>query len=283
MKYLILGAGGMAGHMIVNYLIEQGQDVEGVARRNLSFCKIHQMDATDFTKLKELIEINQYDVIVNCIGLLNANADDHIDQAILINSYLPHFLANITKNAKTKVIQMSTDCVFSGKKGNYTETDLPDGETYYDRTKALGEIIDEKNLTFRNSIIGPDINEQGIGLFNWFMKQNGTISGYTKSIWSGVTTLTLAKAIYQAAQQELNGLYNLVNNEAINKYELLKLFNQYSNKNLELHKVDGIRHDKSLCNTRNDFNFEVPSYEIMVKEMFEWISEHKELYPHYFK
>lgn len=283
MKYLVLGAGGMAGHIITHYLKEQGEEVEGLERRELSYCKTYNMDATQFNKLEQIIKENNYDVIINCIGLLNQNAEDNVDLAILLNSYLPHFLSKVTKNMKTKVIQMSTDCVFSGKKGHYTENDFPDGETYYDRTKALGELNDEKNLTFRNSIIGPDINENGIGLFNWFMKQDGEINGFEKSIWTGVTTLTLAKAMHKASYENLTGLYNLVNNEIISKYGLVNLFNKYSKKGLTIHKVDGIIHDKSLYRTRNDFSFDVPSYEQQIKEMFEWINSHKELYPHYFK
>lgn len=283
MKYLILGAGGMAGHIITHYLIEQGEEVEGLERRELPYCKTYNMDATHFNELQIIIEQNNYDIIINCIGLLNQNAEDNVDLAILLNSYLPHFLAKVTKNMKTRVFQMSTDCVFSGKRGHYTENDFPDGETFYDRTKALGELNDEKNLTFRNSIIGPDINENGIGLFNWFMNQEGTINGFEKSIWTGVTTLTLAKAMHKASYDGLTGLYNLVNNKVISKYELVSLFNKYTNKQLVINKVDGIVHDKSLLRTRNDFNFEVPSYEQQVKEMIEWIDSHKHLYSLYYK
>lgn len=283
MKYLVLGAGGMAGHIITNYLLEQGESVDGLERRELSYCKTFVMDATQFDKLKEVIGAGEYDYIINCIGLLNTACDEHIDLAILLNSYLPHFLVETTRELKTRVIQMSTDCVFSGKKGNYTELDNPDGETNYDKTKALGEINDKKNLTFRNSIIGPDINESGIGLFNWFMKQTGEINGFEKSIWTGVTTLTLAKAMHKASYDHLTGLYNLVNNIVTNKYELCSMFNKYMNKELKINKINGINHDKSLYRTRNDFNFEVPSYKQQIKEMSDWINSHKELYPHYFR
>ena len=281
MKYLILGAGGMAGHMIVNYLKEQGEEVDGLEKRKLSYCKTYIMDATKFNELHQLIELGKYDIVINCIGLLNDNAENNIDQAILLNSYLPHYLAKVTKNMKTKIIHMSTDCVFSGKIGHYTENDIPDGETYYDKTKALGELNDDKNLTFRNSIIGPDININGIGLFNWFMKQSGGITGFEKSIWTGVTTLTLAKAMHRASYTGLTGLYNLVNNETINKYELINLFNKYTDKKLVVKKVDGVIQDKSLYRTRNDFDFIVPSYEKQVEEMCEWIQNHQELYSHY--
>lgn len=283
MKYLVLGAGGMAGHLITNYLLEQGETVEGLARYRLSYCKTHVMDVTDFNSLKKIILENNYDYIINCIGILNQKAEENVDDAILLNSYLPHFLVAVTQNIDTRVIHMSTDCVFSGKKGKYTENDFPDGETYYDRTKALGEIIDSKNLTFRNSIIGPDMNENGIGLFNWFMKQQKDINGYEGSKWTGVTTLTLAKAMHRASKEKLTGLYNLVNNDIINKYELISLFNKYTGKNLIIHKIDGVIQDKSLLRTRNDFQFLVPSYEEQISDMIKWINSHKEFYPHYFE
>lgn len=283
MKFLVLGAGGMAGHTIAIYLSEQGEYVEGVAMSDLSFCKTYIMDVTNFNELEKLIKSNSYDVVINCIGILNQNAENNKAQAILLNSYLPHFLAKITEDTNTRIFQMSTDCVFSGKRGNYTEFDYTDGETYYDRTKALGELNDKKNLTFRNSIIGPDINLDGIGLLNWFMKQDEEVSGFEKSIWTGVTTLTLAKAMHVASHEDIVGLYNLVNNKITNKYELLTLFNKYSNKNIKINKVEGIMQDKSLYRTRNDFSFIVPAYDMQIKEMFDWISLHKDLYRHYFK
>jgi dTDP-4-dehydrorhamnose reductase len=222
--------------------------------------------------------------VINCIGILNKNAEINKHEAVFLNSYLPHYLSYITKNIETKVIQMSTDCVFSGKSGNYVENSFRDGETFYDRTKALGELESNKDLTFRNSIVGPDMNKDGIGLFNWFMKQTGKIKGYAKAIWTGITTLTLAKAMEKATKDNLVGLYNLVNNESITKYELLKLFNKYfKNDQLTINKSDDVVLNKSLINNRNDFDFIVPSYEDMIKDMKEWVINHKELYPHYFE
>ena len=231
----------------------------------------------------EVITQGNYDVIVNCIGILNEEAEHNKHQAVFLNSYLPHFLSFITKDLKTKVIHMSTDCVFSGDKGNYSEADFRDGKTFYDRSKALGELENKKDLTFRNSIIGPDMNENGIGLFNWFMKQEGSIGGFTKAIWTGVTTLTLAKAMEQAAEEDLVGLYNLVNNKTITKYSLLNLFNDhFKNGIIDITKNEAVVMDKSVLNTRNDFSFVVPSYEQMILEMRKWIVEHKEMYPHYY-
>ncbi len=177
---------------------------------------------------------------------------------------------------------MSADCVFSGEKGIYVESSVPDGKSHYDITKAQGEINDDKNLTLRNSIVGPDMNENGLGLFNWFMKQTGHLQGHQRAIWTGVTTLTLAKAIEQAAEQDLKGLYHLVNNSFINEYELFCLFNkQMKQGKLDITASYQAAPDKSLTNTRGDFDFEVPSYKDMIIEMKEWIMRHKALYPHY--
>lgn len=284
MKYLVLGAGGMAGHLISIYLQEQNQTVEGIARRKLPFCKTYLMDVADLVKLREVIITNKYDFIVNCIGVLNQKADNDIANAVLINSYLPHYLTKVVSDLPTKVIHISTDCVFSGKKGPYMENSHPDGENYYAQTKALGEIKSHRHITFRNSIVGPDINPNGIGLFNWYMLQENEIKGYEKSIWTGVTTLTLAKAILKIGRQNMGGIYNLVNNQSISKYQLLMLFNKYSNKNLKINKVDGIIHNKSLkCTRLHETDFVVPDYEDMISEMFDWIDSHKDLYPHYFR
>lgn len=273
----------MAGHIISIYLKEQGYNVDALSRREFKHCKNIIQDVTDFESLKEIIYKNEYDCIINAIGILNKSAENNKAEAVLLNSYLPHFLRKITKDSKTKIIHLSTDCVFSGKKGNYKEQDLKDGESFYDRSKSLGEIDNDKDLTFRNSIIGPDLEKNGIGLFNWFMKQNQKINGYNKVFWTGVTTLTLAKAIDNAIQSDLTGLYHLVNNKKISKYNLLKLFNEhFKNNRINIDKVNKPVSDKSLINTRKDFDFKVPDYTIMIKEMKSWIDNHKELYRHYF-
>jgi dTDP-4-dehydrorhamnose reductase len=284
MKILVLGSTGMAGHTISIYLKESGHDVTGFSRRRFEYCNNIIGDVTNFPFLKNVIIEGNYDAVINAIGILNKDAEDNKPLAVLLNGYLPHYLTQITKDLKTKVIHMSTDCVFSGKTGGYTETSYRDGETFYDRSKALGELENNKDLTFRNSIIGPDLNENGMGLFNWFMKQEGQINGYTHAIWTGVTTLTLAKAMERALEENLTGLYNLVNNECINKFDLLKLFNKYiKEESLTILPSEDFVVDKSLINNRNDFEFVVPSYEQMILEMKEWIEIHKVYYPHYFE
>ena len=283
MKLAVLGATGMAGHTISICLSELGYDVVAISRKEFPYLKNILLDMSDTKKLKDILIQGNFDAVINCVGILNQDAEDNKAEAVLLNAYLPHFLVSVLKETNTKVIHMSTDCVFSGREGNYKEDSIPDGQTFYDKTKALGEIKDNKNLTFRNSIVGPDTNKNGIGLFNWFMKQDGQINGFTKAIWSGVTTVTLAKAMDKALKENLTGLYNLVNDEPINKFELLNLFNKHmKNESVTILPSESIVLNKSLINTRNDFSFTVPSYEDMVIEMKEWIYEHKNLYPHYF-
>ena len=282
MKVLVLGATGMAGHMISLYFKERGHSITAFSMTPFVHCENIVGNAFDVTLLKKVITEGEFDGIINCIGVLNQRAEDNKSSAVYLNSYLPHQLVDLTKGTRTKLIHMSTDCVFSGKTGNYTEESFRDGETFYDRSKALGEILDDKNLTFRNSVVGPDINENGIGLFNWFMKQKGTIGGFTDVMWTGVTTLTLAKAMEQALQEDLTGLYNLVNNTSISKHDLLCLFNKYFRRGrIEIIPNDKIKVKKTLVKTRGDFSFAVPSYEQMVAEMYDWVMTHRELYPHY--
>ena len=281
-KILVLGSVGMAGHTITLYFKERGYDVTAFSIYPFPFTKNIIGDAFDINQFKQIIRTDDYDVIINCIGLLNQVAEQNPSKAVYLNSYLPHFVCDAVREKKTKLIHMSTDCVFAGNTGPYFENSLRDGTAFYDRTKALGEVEDEKSLTFRNSIIGPDMNENGIGLFNWFMRQKGTLSGYTGALWTGVTTLTLAKAMEQAIKENLTGIYNLVNNESISKYNLINLFNRhFRNNRLVINQDDKLQLDKSLRNTRKDFSFVVPSYEQMIIEMKEWIENHLELYSHY--
>ena len=281
---LVLGSIGMAGHLITLYFKEQGYNVTAYSMQPFPYCNNIIGNALETENFKNMLLERDYDVVINCIGILNQVADENQSLAVYLNSYLPHLVADTLKDKKTKLIHMSTDCVFAGNSGPYFEDSLRDGKTFYDRSKALGEVEDNKNLTFRNSIIGPDMNENGIGLFNWFMKQRGEVNGFTGAMWTGVTTLTLAKAMEQAIKEDLCGLYNLVNNTSISKYDLLCLFNKYfRNNELKINKSESLNLDKSLRRKRNDFSFVVPTYEEMVSEMSDWVNNHKDLYPMYFK
>lgn len=282
MKFFVLGCNGMAGHLISLYLKEQGHYVFGLDKCMPRYVDGIAEDARNVEKIRQIISEGQFDTVINCIGILNQFAEQNKALAAFLNSFLPHFLAEITEETDTQVIHMSTDCVFSGRRGEYTEDDFRDGETFYDRSKALGELEDNKNITLRNSIVGPDISAEGIGLMNWFMKQNSSINGYTKAMWTGQTTLQLAKTMEIAAKEKASGLYNTVPECSISKYELLCLFNRYLRDNsIQIVPVEGVNADKSLRRTRYKFDYRIPDYEVMVAELAEWMKRHKKMYPHY--
>ena len=283
MKFLILGCNGMAGHTISLYLKEQGYEVDGFAREESRFVRTLVGDVRELKTVRKVIEDGQYDAAVNCIGLLNKFAENNHEAAVFLNSYFPQFLAGITAHTSTQIIHISTDCVFSGSRGGYTETDLPDGELFYDRSKALGELANKKDITFRNSIVGPDLKKDGIGLVNWFMQQKGRVKGYKNAMWTGQTTLQLAKTIENAAIQHVHGLYNMVPEKCISKYDMLILFNQYLRKEpIEITPEENFRIDKSLKRTNFErFSYKIPGYEKQVRELGEWMRKHREQYPHY--
>lgn len=279
---MVLGAGGMAGHVVSLYLRENGFLVDTLSAKNALDKDTYLVDVTDTQKLKDVLAAKQYDVIINCIGLLVKQSEERKDLAVYLNAYLPHFLENYYKDTKTRIIHLSTDCVFSGKSAPYKEDSKYDGELFYDRSKALGEIINDKDLTFRMSIIGPDMNEAGIGLFNWFYKQTGEISGYTTAIWSGITTIELAKGIKAAIEQNLTGLYHLVPGSNISKHDLLGLFKEvFGRQDIDIKPAGDVKLDKTLINTRKDFSFEVADYKSMIEEMKDWITAHQAIYQHY--
>ena len=269
-KILIFGARGMLGHIAARYLRQQGCYEVVSCVRNAAASDEIGLDVTDFPRVKSVLEEQRPDIVLNCIGMLVKACSDRPDMAILINSYFPQVLARLGKELHFKLVHISTDCVFSGKKGNYKDTDFRDGDTPYARTKALGEVIDDHNLTIRTSIVGPELKSNGTGLFHWFMQQHGEIKGYTHAYWSGVTTLELSKCIHAAIQQNLTGLYQLSMPEKISKYELLKLFQKIWKKDdVTILPYDDYFCDKSMLISNNSsFIYNAPaSYETMLKEL----------------
>lgn len=284
-KIIVLGSGGMAGHVIYLTLKQHPAlfNVVGIARKKNVIGPDHIMDLSDTDALQKFIGAENPDIIINAVGILNQSAELFPDESILINSYLPHFLARITANTNCRVFQISTDCVFSGKKGGYIEDDEKDGAGCYAQTKAMGELNNNTDLTIRTSIIGPDLNANGIGLFNWFTKQKGEICGYTKAFWTGVTTIELALAIIHLIKEHKSGIYHLVNEEKISKYDLLRLFMEnFPDTAVKcINPAEQYVVDKSLVNTRTDILYKVPAYATMVSQMKEWVKKNETLYPHY--
>lgn len=281
---LVLGAGGMAGHIVALYLTEKGFDVDTLSAKNAFDGNTRLVNVHNLGKFKEALSVKQYDVIVNCIALLVKDSEEKKDEAIYINSYLPRFLEHYFKDGKTKVIHISTDAVFSFKNPPYQEDSFCDGESFYGRTKALGEIINSKDLTLRTSIVGPVMREGAAGLFNWFYSQKGEVPGYTDALWSGVTTIELAKGIKAAIDQGLSGLYHFVPKEGVSKFDLLTLFKEsFNRKDINLKPVEGFVVNNVLKNTRHDFDYKVSDYKTMINEMRAWIKNHPEFYGHYEK
>lgn len=277
MKVLILGSQGMLGHVVEQYFQEKGHTTKGTSRAG--------GDGTyAFDAMKNLQDVEAFiddfkpDVVVNCVGILNKVAEDNKSLAVMANSYLPHYVGEVCRNKGVKFVHVSTDCVFDGKaNGGYTEESFRTAVDFYGRSKALGEINDDVNVTLRTSIVGPDKNQNGTGLFQWFMNQEGKTGGFDKVVWTGVTTIELAKAIEKAIENNLTGLRHVVNNETIDKYSLLSLFKKHFNKEIEIERKSDYVSNKTLVRT-TDFDFQVPSYDDMVKEMSEWVTNHSFLY-----
>jgi len=276
-KALIVGGDGMLGHVAKLYLRERGHEVRATSR---GIDADYQFDVT-----KNLHDVGQFiadfepDAVINCIGILNRVAEEDKPLAVHVNSYLPHYLGGLCVQRGSKFVHISTDYVFEGDGvGGYTETSPRDATSFYGRSKALGEIDDTSSLTLRTSIVGPDTSDRGIGLFQWFMSQQGEVGGFDKVYWSGVTTLQLASSIEVAIQNDLTGLRHVANGEKIDKFSLLELFKKHFRKDITITRKSDYASDKSIvCTT--DFDFQVPSYDQMVKEMSEWVSSHEGIYP----
>ncbi|WP_224728274.1 dTDP-4-dehydrorhamnose reductase family protein [Cysteiniphilum sp. JM-1] len=284
-KVLVIGAGGMLGHLLVQYLRETASYELFTASRTPKNESHHfQLDVYERDKLEKLIENIAPNYVINCVGVLVQDAQNHPDNAIYVNAYFPHFLDRLSQALNYKLVHISTDCVFDGKKGGYTEVDIPNETNFYGRSKALGEVVNDRNLTIRTSIIGPETKAQGVGLFHWFMQQKGDIQGFSKAIWSGVTTLELAKFIHflMLNQLPLNGLIHLGNNQRISKKDLLCICQKVFNKrdvNIQDNAV--FESDKSFISTRSTVDYIVPDYEVMIVEMHHWINMHRAHYPMY--
>ena len=267
-KVLVLGSSGMMGHILVGYLTQNTSfQVYNVSRKDKINSETIVCDVLDLKKIESIIFDIDPDYIINAIGILVKESETNIINAILINSLFPHKLKNIADNINANLIHLSTDCVFDGLTGNYNENSLKTPIDINGKTKDLGEIINENHLTIRTSIIGPEIKDNGAGLFLWLLKmKNQEINGFQKSIWSGLTTLELSKALVYSIKNNIKGLIHIHNNP-INKYDLLCLINTEFNLNIKINKIDGIISDKSLTSIRDDFSYKVCPYKVMIHDL----------------
>jgi len=277
MRVMILGASGMQGHVITRWL-RQNTDwaVRTHVRRSTQFDSIPSFDG-DLYQGDILIDmmIDQFEpeVVINCVGILPARCRAAPPVAAYINTYLPHLLASRGKAHGFRVIHLSTDCVFSGKDGKapYHECSIKSESGIYGVTKSAGEISDDHALTIRTSIIGPELKEDGTGLFHWFMKQEGAISGWTNAFWNGVTTLELAKFIQHSIESKYSGLCHFHAAESVSKFDLLHIFKVCYEKEIEIiPKSIENTIDKRLVSTRGDIDFEAKKIGQLVAEQKAW-------------
>lgn len=283
-KMLIIGSKGMAGHVLYNYFKSKKEfEVIDISRNSEYFESDYYCDVSNKTALEEILKKVKPEIVINCIGILNDDAETHPDKAIFYNAWFPHFLAKQGDKYGFRLIHISTDCVFNGEKGGYIESDDKDGIGFYAKSKALGEVEYGDHLTIRTSIIGPELKEDGIGLFNWFMNQQGKVKGYDQAFWGGVTTLELAKAIDNYIHTDIIGLIHLTNNIRISKYELLSIIKTtFERQDLVIHADHEKKVDKSLVSTRKDVEHQVPGYEEMIIELYEMMNNRGVIYNKYF-
>lgn len=280
-RILILGSAGMAGHVVKKRLMDSGKYIVGeLARTATSGGFSYNVDVTDLDALDHAITAFNPDVIINCIGVLNRDAEENPDKAVFLNSFLPHHLARKATAVGGRLIHISTDCVFSGAKGNYNDSDPKDGIGFYAQSKALGEVVYDAHLTIRTSIVGPEIKTSGIGLLHWFLRNEAKeIKGYKNVYWGGVTTIQLGIAIEHAIEQPVSGLVHLTNGIKISKYELISIFKNVFQKKVLIKPDTDYKVDKSLAVSVNTKLLgEVPSYEKMILDMKSWMEKNRDLY-----
>ncbi|MDC0309225.1 SDR family oxidoreductase [bacterium] len=280
MRVLILGVTGMLGNAMFRVFAEIPEhEVYGSARSesakhyfndDLGQNIICGVDAENHDSLTRVFGLVKPDVLINCVGLVKqlADAGDPL-LAMPINSMLPHRLAALCRVYGARFVHISTDCVFSGKKGAYLETDFPDADDLYGRTKLLGEVDSVHTITLRTSIIGHELF-RGRSLINWFLSQHGSIKGFTRAIFSGVPTVVLAKIIRDVIilRPELHGVYHVAA-KPISKYDLLNLISEVYGKQIEIVPDDKLVIDRSLNaeRFREATGYVAPAWDEMIKFM----------------
>ncbi|HEY8911161.1 MAG TPA: SDR family oxidoreductase [Desulfosporosinus sp.] len=281
-KVLILGGSGMLGHTLFCYLSgDPSLDVFATVRSSKKLSgwlptdhlkkvrldvDIHQIDSL----VKVFAEVKP-DLVVNCIGIIKQvpEAQDPI-ATITANALLPHRIALLCSVVGARMIHVSTDCVFDGEKGGYSERDLPNAPDLYGRTKLLGEVAYSHCVTLRTSIIGHELKST-YGLVEWFLSQKEKVHGFRKVIYSGFPTVELSRIIgdYVIPNPELSGLYH-VSSDPISKYELLKLTNIQYGRNIEIKLEDSSRLDRSLDSSlfRSLTGYNPPTWTELVRRMY---------------
>lgn len=288
-RILILGASGMLGHKLTQALSGKF-DCTATLRGKLSdmaFSAIYDqskiiesINAVDFDTIRHAIITSNPDVVVNCIGVIKQHPDagDAVN-AICINSLLPHQLYGFCAEKGIRLIHVSTDCVFSGREGYYSEGSIPDPIDLYGRSKLLGEIQNDAALTIRTSIIGRELRNE-LGLLEWFMSNKGkVVSGYSQAIFSGLTTLSLSNLIGELIEdyEDLSGVYH-VSSDPISKLALLNIINRIFDLEIEIIPEKTTKIDRSLNsdNFRSETGWTPDTWEEMVVGLFSDLTPYHE-------
>jgi dTDP-4-dehydrorhamnose reductase len=285
MRILILGGDGMMGHQLLKHLGRR-YDVRVTLRQRLSayldfklFNKTNsysEIDVRSIEHVREVLVDFQPGIVVNAVGIVKQrrNAKESIP-SLEINALFPHRLVLLCNETNTRMLHLSTDCIFSGKKGNYQESDPSDAEDLYGRTKYLGEVQDSRCLTLRTSIIGKELSRK-LGLLEWFLAQSGVVHGYKRAIFSGFTTLEMSRIVEKILVEypETGGIYH-VSSDPISKFDLLMLIKEKLGLSTEIRPDQKIQYDRSLDSTRfrREFNYTPPTWEEMIKELSERLKE----------
>ncbi len=280
MRILIIGGSGMLGHKLVQVLSRQFEvwttcrgKFEDYKFFNLfdanKFCG--NIDVENSGEIERVINVVKPRVIVNAVGIIKQiPSAQNIVETLSINSILPHKLAAAAKKIDARFITISTDCVFRGDKGNYSEEDVSDAADLYGKSKNLGEVTTENCLTLRTSIIGRELSSRH-SLVEWFLSNRGEkVKGFVNAIYSGFPTIVFADIIADIIQNQpnLQGLYH-VSSEPVNKFDLLNLINEKYDAGIEIEPDEDFKIDRSLDSTkfRTATNFTPPEWEEMVKMM----------------
>jgi dTDP-4-dehydrorhamnose reductase len=280
MRILILGGGGMLGHQLVADLqphFETWTTLRGSVRAYEQYGifdpgrTLGGIDVLNFDAVTEAVARVRPHAVINCVGIIKqlAEAKDPL-LSVSINALLPHRLHRLCRAAGARLIHFSTDCVFNGQKGMYTEDDPSDALDLYGRSKFLGETAGDGALTIRSSIIGHELG-RGSGLLEWFLSRRGTrIKGYRRAIFSGFTTIEMARIVRRVLTEhpDLSGTWQ-VSSEPINKYDLLMLIRRAYDIDVEIEPDDEVRIDRSLDSTRfrRATGYVPPSWPGMIEEM----------------
>ena len=279
MRILVLGGDGMLGHQLLCQM-RKNHEVKVTLRQDFEFYRRYEIysagnsypgvDICSCDKHREVISAFRPDAVVNAIGIIKQRySSKQSIPSIEVNSLFPHRLSLACKEFKAKLIHLSTDCIFSGKKGNYSEGDRADAEDLYGRTKLLGEVFESHCLTLRTSMIGPELHRKN-SLLEWFLAQKGTVKGFRRAIFSGFTTFELSRIVERLIVEypTSHGLYH-VSADPISKYDLLSMIKNKMNLSIEIEPDADFVCDRSLDSSRfrHDFQYSPPSWPDMVDEL----------------